>query len=63
MAEEEKQSAVHFAIAKRIVDTLADKKSHVTQQVALEVLKPLLEYNLAPIVIENHKIPENWFTN
>ncbi len=63
MAEEEKQSAVHLAIAKRIVNTLADKKSHVTQQVALEVLKPLLEDNLAPIIIKKHKIPEYWFTN
>ncbi len=63
MAEEEKQSGVHLAIAKHIVDTLADGESDVTQQVALEVLKPWLEDNIAPIMIKNHKIPDNWFTN
>lgn len=31
MVEEEKQSSVHLAIAKRIVDTIADRKKYVTQ--------------------------------
>ena len=56
--EEEKQSAVHLAIAKRIVDTLADKECHVTQQAALQVLKPLLEDFIGPGILKKHKIPE-----
>jgi hypothetical protein len=31
MVEEEKQSAIHLAIAKRIVNTLADGEYHVSQ--------------------------------
>ncbi len=56
--EEEKQSAVHLAIAKRIVDTLSDKDCHVSQQAALYVLKPLLEENITVAILKKHKIPE-----
>jgi hypothetical protein len=33
--EEEKQSSVHLAIAKRIVNTIADEKYLVSQHLAL----------------------------
>ncbi len=56
--EEEKQSAVHLAIAKRIVDTLSDGECHVTHQAALQVLKPLLEDFIGPGILKKHKIPE-----
>ena len=56
--EEEKQSSVHLAIAKRIVDTLANGECHVSQQAALQVLKPLLEDFIGPGILKKHKIPE-----
>jgi hypothetical protein len=59
--EEEKHTSVHLAIAKRIVDTLADGDCHVSQLAALQVLRPLLEDNLPPLILKKHKIPEQWF--
>ena len=46
MEEEVKQSRVHLDIAKRIVDKLADGECHISQQVAINVLKQLLEENI-----------------
>jgi hypothetical protein len=46
MMEEEKQSRVHLDIAKRIVKTLCMGEEQVSQQTALQVLKPLLEENI-----------------
>jgi hypothetical protein len=56
--EEEKQSSVHLAIARRIVNTIADEECLVSQQAALLVLKPLLEENITPLILKKHKIPE-----
>ncbi len=56
--EEEKQSAVHLAIAKRIVDTLSDEDCHVSQQAALYVLKPLLEDHIISAILKKNKIPK-----
>jgi hypothetical protein len=48
MKEEEKQSTVHYDMAKKIVNTLATKRSQVIQQRALvEVLKPLLKKQIS----------------
>ena len=44
--EEEKQSRVHFDLAKRIVETIANGEEYMSQQAALQVLKPLLEDNI-----------------
>jgi hypothetical protein len=41
--EEVKQSRLHFEIAKRIVNKLADEESQITLKAILLVLKPLLE--------------------
>jgi hypothetical protein len=59
--EEVKQSSVHLAIAKRIVDKIADKKHLISQQVALNVLKPFLEDHIIPAKLKKYKIPEYWF--
>lgn len=56
--EEEKQSAVHLAISKRIVDTLSDEDCHVSQQAALYVLKPLLEDHIISAILKKNKIPK-----
>ena len=56
--EEEKQSSVHLAIARRIVNTIADEECLVSQQAALLVLKPLLEENIITVKLKKHKIPE-----
>ena len=61
--EEEKQSRVHFDIAKLIVDKLADEESVVTQQAALQVLKPLLDGHIGAAILNLRKMPETWFTN
>ena len=52
--EEVKQSSVHLAIAKLIVEELADGDCHVTQQAAQQVLKPLLEDHIAPAKMKKH---------
>ena len=44
--EEEKQSRVHFDIAKKIVDTIANGEDQLSQQAVIQVLKPLLEENI-----------------
>ena len=46
--EEEKQSRVHFDLAKRIVDTIANGEENVSEQAVHQVLKPLLEDNITP---------------
>jgi UDP-N-acetyl-D-mannosaminuronate dehydrogenase len=61
--EEEKQTRVHFDIAKRIVDTIANGEDQISQQAVLQVLKPLLEENISLAIQKFHKIPERWFTN
>ena len=63
MVEEEKQLGVHLAIAKRIVDTLADGDYYISQRAVLQVLKPLLEGIIGSSILEIHKIPELWFEN
>jgi hypothetical protein len=46
--EEAKQSIVHLDIAQSIVNKLAEGESHVSQEVILQVLKPLLEGHIGP---------------
>jgi len=46
--EEQKQSRVHFDLAKKIVDTIANGEDQISQQAVFQVLKPLLEDNIAP---------------
>ena len=38
-----KQSRIHLDIATRIVDTLADGESYISQNAAVQVLKPFLK--------------------
>jgi hypothetical protein len=42
--EEEKRSRAHFDLAKEIVDAITNNEQHhVTKEVAVQVLKPILE--------------------
>ena len=63
MMEEVKQSRVHFEIAKRIVDKLADGDSQISQKSVFEVLKPILEDYIPSAKLKKYKIPERWFKN
>jgi hypothetical protein len=58
--EEVKQSRVHLDIAQRIADKLADTKTEVSQEAALQVLKPLLTHHIAPAMLT--EMPEDLFT-
>ena len=60
--EEEKQSKVHLDLARRIFTTIAGGRKYITQEVAIMVLKPLLEENIAPATLKKHTMQENWFT-
>ena len=59
--EEEKQSRVHLDLARRIFTTMADGEGYITQEVAIKVLKPLLEEFIAPGILKIHTMPEKWF--
>ena len=61
--EEAKKLRVHLDIAQSIVIKIAEGESHVSQEVILQVLKPLLEGHIGPSIIKISKIPEDWFTN
>ena len=61
--EEQKLSRVHFDLAKKIIDTIADGEDHISQQAVFQVLKPLLEDNITAKIQREHKIPDRWFTN
>ena len=61
--EEEKQSRVHYEIAKRIVDKLVDQELQVSQKAVLQVIKPLLEDHIPLSKLRKNKIPVHWFTN
>ena len=61
--EEVKQSRLHFEIAKRIVNKLADEESQITLKAVLLVLKPLLEDHIPTAKLKKNKIPEHWLTN
>ena len=59
--EEVKQSRVHLDIATRIVDTIADGESYISQNAALQVLKPFLISQISADILEENRMPENWF--
>ena len=59
--EEVKQTRVHLDIAKRIVDKLTDGESYISQNAALQVLKPLMRDHIAPAILEENRMPEDWF--
>ena len=61
MVEEVKQSRVHFDLAKRIVDLIANGDEYLSQEVAVEVLKPFLVENITLVKQKQHSIPERWF--
>jgi len=48
--EEFKQSRVHLDLAKRIVEKISEGESHISQQAALLILKPLLEGHIGPAI-------------
>jgi hypothetical protein len=61
--EEENQSSVHLDLAKKIVDTITNKEQqHVTNEVALQVLKPILVDFTTPVQNRLLEIPERWST-
>ena len=52
-----KQSRIHLDIARRIVDTLADGESFISQNAAVQVLKPLLKDHITRATLKEYKLP------
>lgn len=48
--EEVKQTRVHLDLANRIVNKIAEGESHISQEAALFILKPLLEGHIGPTI-------------
>ena len=56
------QQTVHRALAKRIVEILADQKPHISKQKSQNVLCPILKHYIAPATVNQFGFPNKWST-